>query len=172
MQAALEREPQVAITMNLVPQVCPGGIFLPERITINCYLCDPTKEFRPPAGADAADSLLGDRRGRVRVNLGLILELTAGSCRNLLAAGNSDERRGASLAPKLLNVSEDVDVDGDLYLMLLTAITVFDSGRLDDYESGLTYPKILYDMGKMHRGKVIEFEYHLGDKPGFKYRSL
>ena len=96
--------------------------------------------------------------------------MTAEGCRNLLAASNSDEHGGMSLIPKLLNVSEDVD--GDLYLMLLTAITVFDSGRLDDYESGLTYPKILYDMGKMHRGKVIEFEYHLGDKPGFKYRSL
>ena len=56
--------------------------------------------------------------------------------------------------------------------MLLTAITVFDSIALDDYESGLTCPRILYDVGKIHRRKVIEFEYHLGDKPGFKYRSL
>ena len=54
----------------------------------------------------------------------------------------------------------------------MTAITVFDSIALDDYESGLTCPRILYDVGKTHGGKVIEFEYQLGDKPGFKYRSL
>jgi len=171
MQAALEREPQVAITMNLAPQLCPGGMFLPERITVDCYLCDLTKEFPTlPAEADAADSLSRGGRGRVRVNLGCVLELTAGSCRNLLASSNSDEHGGTSLTPKLLNVSEDVD--GEFYLMLLTAITVFDSIALDDYESGLTSPRILYDVGKMHGGKVIEFEYQLGDKPGFKYRSL
>jgi hypothetical protein len=171
MQAALEREPQVAITMNLAPQLCPGGIFLPERITVDGYLCDLTKEFPSlPAGAVAADSLSGGGSDRVRVNLGRVLELTAGSCRNLLASSNSDEHGVTSLVPKLLNVSKDVD--GEFYLMLSTAITVFDSIALDDYESGLTCPRILYDVGKTHGGKVIEFEYHLGDKPGFKYRSL
>ena len=171
MQAALEKEAQVAITMNLAPQLCPGGIFLPERITINCYLCDLTKELPAlPAGADAANSLSGDGRGRARINLGRVLELTAGSCRNLLETRNSDGHGRAPLTRKLLNVSENVD--GEFYLMLLTAITVFDSIALDDYESGLTCPRILYDVGKMHGGKVIEFEYHLGDKPGFKYRSL
>lgn len=171
MQAALETEPQVAIMMNLAPQLCQGGVFLPERITINCCLCDLTKEFPSlPAGADAADSLSGGGSDRVRVNLGRVLELTAGSCHNLLAASNSDEHVGTSLVPTLLNISEDVD--GEFYLMLSTSITVFDSIALDDYESGLTCPRILYDAGKTHGGKVIEFEYHLGDKPGFKYRSL
>ncbi len=155
MQAALEREPQVAITMNLAPQLCLGGIFLPQKITINCYLCDLTKEFPAlVAKADAADAF----SGAGRINVGPVFELTAGSCRSLLAA------------PKLLNVPEDVD--GEFYLMLLTTINVFDSIALDDYESGLTCPKILYEAGKMHRGKFIEFQYHLGDKPGFKYRSL
>lgn len=171
MQAALEREPQVAITMNLAPQLCPGGIFLPERIAVACYLCDLTKEFPPlPAGADAANSLSEGGRGRVRVNLGRVIDLTAVSCRNLLAASNSDGHGGTSLASKLLTIPEDVD--GEFYLMLSTAITVFDSIALDEYESGLTFPRILCDAGTMRGVKVIEFEYHLGDKPGFKCRSL
>ena len=171
MQAALEKEPQVAITMNLAPQLCPGGVFLPERITINCYLCDLTREFPAlPTETNSVDSLSAGGRGSIRVNLGRVLELTAGSCRDLLASSKSDEHGGTSLAPKFLNVSEDVD--GEFYLMLSTAITVFDSIALDVYESGLTCSRALGEMGKMHRGKVIEFEYHLGDKPGFKYRSL
>jgi hypothetical protein len=169
MQAALEREPQVAIMMNLAPQLCAGGLFLPERITINCSLCDLTKEF-PALPAEVADSLSGGGTGRVRVELGRVLELTAGSCRHLLAAGDGDGQAGTSLARKLLNVPKELD--GEFYLMLSTDITVFDSIALDDYESGLTCPRILYDAGKMHGGEIIEFEYHLGDKPGFKYRSL
>ncbi|HZG52680.1 MAG TPA: hypothetical protein VEZ40_11140 [Pyrinomonadaceae bacterium] len=169
MQAALEREPQVAITMNLAPQLCAGGIFLPERITIDGCLCDPTKEFPTlPAEAVAADSLPGGDRDRVRINLGRVLELTAGNCRNLSAAGNRDAHGATSLAPKLLKVSEEVN--GEFYLMLLTAIDIFGSIALADNESGLTCPKVLYDAGKVRGGQAIEFEYHLGEKPGFKYR--
>lgn len=76
----------------------------------------------------------------------------------------------ASLTPKLINVPGDVD--GEFHLMLSAAITVFDSIALDDYESGLTCPRIINDVGKVRGGRVVEFEYHLGDKPGFKYRSL
>lgn len=161
MQAALEREPQVAITMNLAPQLCPGGIFLPDRITVDCHLCDLTKEFP----ASPADSLSAG--GRVRAKLGRVLELSAGSCREPSSPGGG--RRPAALAPKLLNVPEG---SGGGHLMLSTSINVFDSIALGDYESGLTCPKILYDLGEVRGGRVIEFEYYVGERPGFRYRSL
>ena len=171
MQAALEKEPQVAITMNLAPQLCRGGMFIPERITITCHLCELIKEFPAlPAEADAVHSLSRGDRDRAGVNLGRVLELTAGSSVHLSAAGNGVGHGGTCLTPQPLYVPEDVD--GDFYLMLLTAITVFGSIALDDYESGLTCPRILYDAGKVRGGQVMEFEYHLGDRPGFKYRSL
>ena len=170
MQAALEREPQLAITMNLAPQLCAGGIFLPERIAVDCYLCDLTAEFPAlAANADAADILPTGGRDKVRLNLGRILELTAGSCRNLLAS-SSNARHGETSLPRkqLLNVPDNLD--GEFNLMLMTAITVFDSISLDDYESGLTCPRILSDVGKVRGGEAVDFEYHLGGNSGFRYR--
>lgn len=173
MQAALEKEPQVAITINLAPQLCSGGIFVPERITVDCYLCDPTKEFTIlPVEADDANSLLaGSGEDKVRAKLGRVLELTAESCRNLLASGSSVEHLGEFLFPKVI-LAVPEDLDGEFNIMLQTTINAFDSIALSDYESGLTCPKILFDLGKIRRGDRIELEYHLGDRPGFKYRSL
>lgn len=171
MLPALEKEPQVAITMNLAPQLWPGGMFIPERITVDCCLCDVAKEFPAlPAGADAADSLLADAGGRGRVHLGRVLDLTAAGCRDLSASSSGDEHGRTSPAPKFLHVPQDLD--GEYDLALLTAITVFGSIALDEHESGLTCPRILFDAGRMHGGEVMEFEYHLGDGPGFRYRSL
>lgn len=173
MQAALEKEPQVAITINLASQLCSGGIFIPERIAVDCYLFDLTREFTIlPVEADDANSLLaGSGKNKVRVKLGGVLELTAESCRNLIASDSSGEHSGESLFPKVtLDVPKDLD--GEFNLMLLTTINVFDSITLRDDESGLTRPKILHDLGKIRRGTNIELEYHLGDRPGFKYRSL
>jgi hypothetical protein len=171
MQAALEKEPQVAITLNLAPQLCRGGMLIPERITITCHLCELTKEFPALATeADVVSSLSCGDRDQAGVTLGRVLELTAGNGLRLSAAGDSVEHGATSLTPQLVNVSKDVD--GEFYLMLSTAINVFDSIRLDDYESGLTCPRILYDAGKVRGGQVIEFGYRLGDRPGFTYRSL
>jgi len=173
MQAALEKEPQVAITINLAPQLCPGGIFIPERIAVDCYLCELAKEFTiHPVDAGEANSLLaGSGKDKVRAKLGGVLELTAESCRNLSASGSGVEHGGESLFPKVtLDVPKDLD--GDFNLMLLTTINVFDSITLSGDESGLTCPKILYDLCKIRGGTRIELEYHPGDSPGLKYRSL
>lgn len=172
MQAALEREPQVAITMNLAPQLCPGGIFIPERITVDCCLCDAAEEFPAlPAGADAADPSSIGTDGGARIHLGRVLDLSAEACRGLPASGSGDEQGGTSFGPKLvLRVPEELDGERDL--MLRTSITVYDSIALEDHESGLTCPRILFDAGRMRGGEVMELEYRLGDSPGFRYRSL
>jgi hypothetical protein len=165
MQSALQKESQVAITINLAPQLCPGGIFIPEKITVTGSLCDLTNEFR--VLPDAANSLSVSCRETGRGHLGRVLELTGGSCP--LASGDGGEHSGGST-----KVTLDVpqDLEGEFNLVLMTTITVFDSIVLGDYESGLTCPRVLHDLGKIRRGMRIEVAYSPGDQPGFKYRSL
>lgn len=146
MQKALTKEPQVAITLNLAPQLCAGGILIPERIAVDACLYDPAKEF---AGAE-----------RVRAMLGRILELTAESL--------PDHLTERCLPSIILDIAGPIPEGAGLLLM--TTVTVFGSVVLGEYESGLTHPVPLRDFSAARFGGPIEFTYCLGSKPGFQYR--
>ena len=144
MQRALENEPQVAITLNLAPQLHRGGIFIPEKVCIDACFYNPST----------------DSRRDNRTNLGQILELTAADLH-----ARSDE---VCLPAVVLDIPGGVDKSSGL--MLLTRVRVFESVVLEEYESGLTYPVILHDFSWTKRGRGIEFVYVLGAEPGFRHR--
>jgi hypothetical protein len=173
MQAALEQEPQVAITLNLAPQLCRGGIFVPEEIAVDACLCDLTKEFSMmPAevgdGSSTADAG-GDRR---RIHLGRVLELTAESCRDRAAEGVGGDGYGALTRPRCFTLDAPTAARGSLNLALLTSVKVFGPIALGDYESAITCPRFLCDMGRVDGAARVEFAYRVGERPGFEYRFM
>jgi hypothetical protein len=156
MQAALLNEPQVAIAMNLAPQIADGGILVPERIAIDACLVD----FRyDPARAD-----------QPRIMLGQVAEITLESCRRLSRAFTAGANPKESLLPA---GSVEIPTEAEnYYLALLTTITVFGEFALGEYDSLLTYPIVVHDVGKIRGGMKIEFYYQFGAQPGFKCRQV
>ena len=77
MQKALEKEPQVALTLNLARRLPDGGVLIPERIRLAACLADLGREF----SLDPADheGSVPTEHARRRIDLGTILDLTSGT---------------------------------------------------------------------------------------------
>ncbi|MEQ1920900.1 MAG: hypothetical protein ABL952_00195 [Pyrinomonadaceae bacterium] len=142
MQKALEKEPQVAVTIHLSDFLHADGIFLPEKITVTACLADLNVEF----GSGARNE---------RIVLGDICTLTK----------DTDE-----IEPVAMTIP-DIQTDG-LSLLLATSIQIFDSVGLGDRESGITHPSIIFDTGSLKPGDNIEFKYRMGAEPRFVCRVV
>jgi len=149
MQRALEKEPQVAIVMNLAPQLTAGGMMVPEMIAVDAVLTDLSRELG--SNSDAPGPWSG------RIPLGRILEVDRErAC--AWAAGKPSHLPSARIAVSPV-------VPANYSLVLATTIRTFGGRGLREYESGLTHPLIVHDW---HAGDNLEFTYHLCDKPGFR----
>lgn len=148
MQRALDKEPQVAITQNLAPQLCEGGILIPENIRVEVVLCIAAKEFPEAGGGD-----------QFRIPLGVLMDL------------NQD-----TVTSELLTTAVVMQAPTDMaelpHCLLFTTIKVFDGFVLNAYESGLTYPMTVYPLDKIKAGEILEFQYELGTAPGFRSRRV
>ncbi len=172
MQKALEKEPHVAITCNLAPQLREGGILVPQKISLNACLADLRKEFAVTT-VDDPNSLSQEPR-RMRINLGEVFELTADSSRQMKdwTTTNGHDGAGASRRSPHVRLTAPQLADVNYQLMILTEITIFDSISLGDYDCGLTYPTIIQELGSIGSQQQLEFCYVMGEKPGLRCRLL
>lgn len=170
MQKALAKEPQVAITANLVPQLRAGGLLIPQQITLRACLADLSREMTlMDADADPETISVPNRS---RIELSAVFELTAESSRQVGGWQKEGDEDDAALCspPVTLHVPQFVDEINAL--MILTEITIFDSIMLEDYDCGLSYPTVLEDVGRINGGEQIEFRYATGRHPGLRYRLI
>jgi hypothetical protein len=144
MQAALKKEPQVAIMQNLIPQLPPDAIFIPERITIAAGLVSNRKWDDENGYYLGAEELIREELFSVdKRNLktecfkkSIIVPHAVGNCRNL---------------------------------MLFTTIEVFDNEILYDNDCSLTSPWKVFEI-KDDIVETIHFWYETGALPGVKCR--
>jgi Methyltransferase domain len=150
LERALEREPQVAIMANLAPQLAPGGLVVPERISVEACLADASREVLPVDDPGPA---------RLRVPLGTVFSLTAESARAL---------RAQQGVPEVVLPVGAIAAEGPSDLMLRTIVTAFGDVVLEEYESGITYPAFLLQAGRMRGGTRLRFRYDAGPDPRFR----
>lgn len=163
MQNALQKEPQVGITRNLVPQMEPKAIFIPENIVIEAVLLDPRKN---------RDRMMGDDisgRDCYRV-LGKVFEVN----RETMAI---DEQSGSHIQDEFHFPEVEIEIPAEIasgyrQLCLCTRIDVFAGERLDYWQCSLTLPKLIMDL-EQHKPRVkrMGFQYVTGKNPGFRWRE-
>lgn len=165
MQKTLEHEPQVALTQKLAPQLVEGGVLVPERIRLSACLADMSAEFsfHDSTSSGHAPSPAPERR---RFSLGPILELTADGLRFPV------ENNGGGRQPETTEVVIPDKVTELSDLMVRTTVDVFGDHRLDDYDSGITYPTLIHTLGRLRPDDRLEFSYEMGPSPGLRVRRM
>lgn len=151
MQNGLKKEPQVAITRNLVPQLVTGGILIPESICITANLVDAKKDFQRLLGTDS----LGDSPYHT---LGTVLELNQDNC-------NEDGLYDNICIEMPKMIEERFKI-----ISLFTDIRVFEDEVLSLRECSLNLPIKLVDIRQLSK-KIngLVFRYRLDENPRFEY---
>ena len=151
MQRALSKEPFAAIAQNLRRQLAPGGLFVPERVTVTAAAIDAEGEKVRWNGAPGPES---HRR------LARLLQISS--------SHEVPPFEGGQSAPVLVTFPDPAG--REYWVGLLTEIATFGSERLRCYDSGLTMPEILWPLSPMLGDETIEFRYCISASPGIKWR--
>ena len=150
MQRALAHEPQFAVLANLLPQCANDAELVPQRIVISAVLARPRTEF---------DALAT----RTRIPATTLLELSRDT---LPALRNALEHTAMRIELPPLRMPGTLPPG--LQLMLSTRIEAGAMDALGDYDSGLTHPQFLPNLGSIRAGEVLQVAYRLGRDPGFE----
>ncbi len=142
MQAALKKEPQVAIMQNLIPQMNNQAIFIPESITVSAVITS--------GGHWDAESM-----SRTGINVLIQKKLFTSDKLHL----DSTTYRS--------DFTIDEPVGNCRYLQLHTTINVFNDEWLEDSDCSLTLPVKVCILDENQTG-TFSFWYEQGEIPGVR----
>ncbi len=146
MQNALQKEPQVAITLNLLPQLREDALLIPAEISLHL--------------AAMEYGSMGAVKSRALAELLVISRKALSGLPPLL-------QDAATQFPMIEHQLVDEDIANAHKLGILTTIKIFGTQSLGLNESGLTIPKDVFNTDTLPVGrKTISAQYHLGAVPG------
>jgi hypothetical protein len=151
MQRCLSEEPFVAILRNLRTQLAPGGVVVPERVTIELALVDAATEQARWNGAQEV-SRNASYAGKV-FEIDALHEWPA-------------ERTGTTIRVSC------GDRHGAHWLALVTRVNVYQDEVLEPYASGLTTPEILWRLSPVRRDLTLAFRYNDGAAPRLEWHEV
>ncbi len=157
LRRALKKEPQVAVTRALAPQLREGGFFLPERIDIDVGFVHGRRQLRRLAGeqCSAGEDEPVERLGRVF---------------SFEALGPRPETQGGMLEAGAVEVPSQGGERGPLWL--LTRLAVFRAHVLGDFDCSLTMPERLRCPADLAvSGGLLEFSYEMSASPGLRLKT-
>ncbi len=156
---ALKKEPQVAVTLNLAPQLRPGGVFLPERIDVRAALYDTTEHHRPPEPWMEEPAIMA----RGVAELGPIFSLEALALDRLQRLAPDRLAAGCVIVPPHHCRTP---------LSLMTRIRVFEEHVLQDFECSLNLPlPVPLSHRLAYEGGAAQFYYELSATPGLRLQG-
>lgn len=141
LQMALAREPQVAITYNLIPQLPENITLIPKEITLHLALIDTKKQEEHMFAADP------------KSEVDYITKIAEVFTINKEYARENNEKPNALTFPEMeVQFSKD-QLKDKTSAVLLTEIQIYDSFKLGLRESGLTIPSVIADLN--HEKELI-----------------
>lgn len=163
----LIKEPQVAISMNLVNQMEDHGIMIPEKISVDAYLVNPNVEFSFLTKKNG--ERVFDRAGAVkqRLYVGHLMNLSKPLIRNLIIITDANLNNNYNV--QLGDFPVEVEDNGTNTMMYSTTVTTYGHHVIDEYQSGLTQPHIVNEKQAVRTSCTLHFVYKLCEAPGFDY---
>jgi len=151
LQRALEKEPQVAILANLLPQLNSDVVLIPEAVDLHVGLLKSTI-FNGMNKAKAEDGIVVSKS---------VFNLTKKEILNFINSRNLDMEEYST---KHVSFSK-ADIEASNMLAILTKITTYDEEMLDINESGLTVLCLRNDINAKMLNEGLRIFYEMSNSP-------
>jgi len=157
MQRALKKEPQVAITLNLVPQMEEGGILIPQNISIEAGLLDPKRDMERMMGIEGAEIDYCHHLNKIfELNKEMALE---------------KDKNAESFEQVEVEITDSIEKRYKS-LSLFTNIQVFEEEQLTYNQCSLNMRVKIASIDEKNKIKKVIFQYFINETPGFTHKFI